>query len=206
MSMIHMHYRLGVTAVLCETRCGHTSMKEHFNAILGNPMGTNQLNGYVDSTHKDLHHSDNLGNTHIVNNKSISLVGGIKADRIVLVVRQPYDRLWSSKTHIDRMIQDGWLRKRLRDKWISDHSSLYLHQMSQLTNITHIIPFQNLSEYIPVSANTVQYNIAPNHTRFEDWMGHYHSQDDMEKEYTGYIKLLNSIPQFSVAKWQKYCV
>lgn len=184
MSMIHMHYRLGVTAVLCETRCGHTSMKEYFNTDI---------------------QSSNLSSTRLVNDIQFNIISEIQADRIVLVVRQPYDRLWSSRTHTDRMIQDGWITSRQRDKWISDHSSLYLHEMSQLTNITHIIPFQNLSEYIPVSANTVQYNIAPNHTRFEDWMGHYHSQDDMEKEYTGYIRLLNTVPQFGIKNWQKYC-
>ena len=184
MSMIHMHYRLGVTAVLCETRCGHTSMKEYFNTDI---------------------QSSNLSSTRLVNDIQFNIISEIQADRTVLVVRQPYDRLWSSRTHTDRMIQDGWITSRQRDKWISDHSSLYLHEMSQLTNITHIIPFQNLSEYIPVSANTVQYNIAPNHTRFEDWMGHYHSQDDMEKEYTGYIRLLNTVPQFGIKNWQKYC-
>ena len=184
MSMIHMHYRLGVTAVLCETRCGHTSLKEHFNAIVGNPMG------------HYLEHAENL---------AIADIGSIQADRVVLVVRQPYDRLWSSMTHVERMLGEGKIKKSVRDKWISDHSSLYLHEMSQLHNITHIIPFQNLLEYIPVSANTVQYNIAPNHTRFEDWMGHYHSQDDMEKEYTGYIRLLNTVPQFGIKNWQKYC-
>ena len=184
MSMIHMHYRLGVTAVLCETRCGHTSMKEYFNTDI---------------------QSSNLSSTRLVNDIQFNIISEIQADRTVLVVRQPYDRLWSSRTHTDRMIQDGWITSRQRDKWISDHSSLYLHEMSQLHNITHIIPFQNLSEYIPVSANTVQYNIAPNHTRFEDWMGHYHSQDDMEKEYTGYIRLLNTVPQFGIKNWQKYC-
>ena len=181
----HMDNQGGVTAVLCETRCGHTSMKAHF--------------------HTDIQ-SQSLGSTRLVNDIQFNIISEIQADRVVLVVRQPYDRLWSSKTHTDRMIRDGRIKKSVRDKWISDHSGLYLHQMSQLTNITHIIPFQNLSEYIPISANTVQYNIAPNHTRFEDWMGHYHSQDDMEREYTGYIRLLNSIPQFSVEKWQKYCV
>ena len=186
MSMIYQHRdnQGGVTAVLCETRCGHTSMKAHFDTDI---------------------QSASLGSTRLVNDIQFNIISEIQAHRVVLVVRQPYDRLWSSKTHTDRMIRDGRIKKNARDKWISDHSGLYLHQMSQLTNITHIIPFQNLSEYIPVSANTVQYNIEPNHTRFEDWMGHYHSQDDMEREYTGYIRLLNSIPQFSVEKWQKYC-
>ena len=173
----------GVTAVLCETRCGHTSMKAYF--------------------HTDIQ-SASLGSTRLVNDIQFNIISKIQADRIVLVVRQPYDRLWSSRTHTDNAIKAGKVKSRLRDKWISDHSSLYLHQMSQLSNITHIIPFQNLSEYIPVSANTVQYNIEPNHTRFEDWMGHYHSQDDMELEYSAYCELMDTIPQVSVEDWNKY--
>jgi hypothetical protein len=174
----------GVTAVLCETRCGHTSMKAYFNTDIP---------------------SSNLGSTRLVNNILYNSIDDIEADRIVLVVRQPYDRLWSSKTHVDRVIAQGYIKSRLRDEWISDHSDLYLHKLCESGKITHIIPFQNLSDYIPVSTNTIQYNITHNHTKFEDWMYQYHSQDDMELEYSGYIKLLNTVPQFGIKNWQKYC-
>lgn len=182
MSMIHMHYKLGVTAVLCETRCGHTSMQEHFNSILGLNITT------VDAKNINLYDVD-----------------AIKAHRVVLVVRQPYDRLWSAKKNADRMVHEGYLKSTQHDQSMSDHSSLYLHKLSQSSNITHIIPFEHLLEYIPVSTNTVQYHIEPNHTIFEDWMGNYHSEEDMKLEYSGYTKLLNDIPQFGVKKWQKYC-
>ena len=174
----------GVTAVLCETRCGHTSMKAYFNTDI---------------------QSSNLGKSGSINDIPYHSIDNIEADRIVLVVRQPYDRLWSSRTHTDRMISEGYITSSQRDEWILDHSSLYLHKLCESGKVTHIIPFQHLSDYIPVSTNTIQYNITPNHMIFEDWMYHYHSQEDMELEYSGYIKLLNSVPQFSVEKWQKYC-
>ena len=172
-----------IIAVLCETRCGHTSMKEYLHTTINSPP---------------------LGKSYIMDGITYESINDIEADRIVLVVRQPYDRLWSSRTHTDNAIKAGKVKSRLRDKWISDHSSLYLHKLCKSGKITHIIPFQNLLEYIPVSSNTMQYHITPNHTRFEDWMYNYHSQDDMELEYSAYCVLMDTIPQVSVEDWNKY--
>ena len=95
--------------------------------------------------------------------------------RRVLVLRNPLDRLKSALLHSDAYEKYPEFTS---DQWLSFHGDPYLHRVSHTS--FDIIPFENLSDYIPVHRMTRHVNVA--NTTYDE-LKH---MPQMEYEYEKY--------------------
>ena len=196
-----IYYKEGTT-VLCETRCGHSSMKAY--------LGVGSARSIQDMRNEAF--------------ASLSLEKGwlgpeLPSDttRIILVVRNPYDRLLSMAEHRKHMEQDRIRIAELRAEgkwphgyersgaqidggWIKDHSAMYL-QLMEHQPVTHHILHEKLMDYIPVSSNTNQYTFEKGCTEYANWMAQYYTRDELEKEYRAYLNIIERTQELTVKEW-----
>ena len=189
MSLIHTIESTDTT-VICTTRCGHSSML-----------------GYFGITQRYQH----TGGPFVP-----ETINSITTSQVILCIRNPYDRLNSA---MENTQQRTWARDRLVSHedlskgldifslmdigWTESHSTPYLHNLTA-TNITHLLDFDNLKQYIPMSSNTFVSSVPRGASQYENWMGAYYTKEVLESEYSAYSQLVDTIPQVSVEDWNKY--
>jgi len=198
-----IYYKEGTT-VLCETRCGHSSMKAY--------LGVGSARSIEDMRNEAF-------SSVTLNNKGwLAAMAPHDMTRIILVVRNPYDRLLSMATHRKHMEQDliriaelraegkwphGYERSgaQIDGGWITDHSAMYLHLMEQQP-ITHHILHEKLRDYIPVSSDTSQYTFEKGCTEYANWMAQYYTRAELEKEYQAYLNIIERTQELTVKEWR----
>ena len=121
--------------VMSATRCGHTSMRNYFNMerIGGGMSGHNQrLLEWIESKRRQ-----------------------------VLVLRNPIDRWKSAEIFhsVQWWVKNGPSPIMDREVWIWIHRSPFLIDIPRYLDI-EIIPFENLSDYIPMHKDTIVSNTS----------------------------------------------
>ena len=200
-----MIYTINDTCIMCETRCGHTSMLEYFG---------------LERNDKAL--LIGLQHSHLFVNRP--------AKQLVIVLRNPYDRLLSAirntKIHEENQLKHNPASAKLKYQftlpsfchdYTINHSRPYLTVAVPdrwdgnpyiPTNLKHI-DFHRLSEYIPVGVNTVATNTNLNtYEKRVDAMLSYKFSDYFNEEYLlseheRYVDLMENTEELSVEDWLK---
>jgi hypothetical protein len=184
MSLIHTITSTDTT-ILCTTRCGHSSMKHYF--------GIDSHNGGKGYLGRDFLFED---------------IRLINTEQVILCIRNPYDRLLSA------VHNTNWLNKHGADMytfnmhgrgWTESHSIPYLQYLVPNYNcITHLLQFDTLKHYIPISSDTFVSSVIGGVTEYEDWMSEYWTKSQMQSEYSAYCQLVECLPQITVEDWHLF--
>jgi len=190
-----MIYTTNNTCIMSATRCGHTSMIE-----------------WLDIDSEDIKEEQDL---HSFTSS--------QADQLVVVLRNPYDRLLSAikntKQLRDEQLEFNPDSEKYKFRFTLPsyshnytllHSTPYLDMLSKMGSRRYLesfpsklkhIDFYRLNEYIPVSKDlrTVTTNSKSNGWNYR--MSEFYSKKDMQNEYVAYKNLLNNTQELSVADW-----
>ena len=215
-----MIYTINDTRIMCETRCGHTSMLEYFG-LERKHFSPGKKVWIMNSLQTGQH-------AHLFTSTPVK--------QLVIVLRNPYDRLLSAikNTELlrDEQIKFEPISKKLRYRftlasfchdYTLNHSRPYLTVAVPdrwdgnpyiPTNLKHI-DFHRLNEYIPVGANTVTTNSNINgnypawsHEKTMDAMfahkfSDYYTNQQLLTEYERYVDLMENTEELSVEDWLK---
>jgi len=214
-----MIYTINNTRIMCQTRCGHTSMLEWLGL---------KRNDEALQTGQQAH-----------------LFTSTPVKQLVIVLRNPYDRLLSAmrntKIHEARYKQNMEpISKKLKYQsgWFTQNSGRSVFQHGHEFTMEHARPFlkiavprnsnigyapggnphvpsnlkhinfYRLNEYMPVGQNTVPTSKSDGLTEYldgqwNDGMSEYYSKEVMLNEHEAYLNLLNNTEEMTVEEWLK---
>jgi hypothetical protein len=118
------------------------------------------------------------------------------SSRKILVLRNPYDRLQSALINAEAFPYGLSNVTETKEEWIRIHSYPYLIDIPQTTPF-EIIDFYRLSEYIPMSRDTITTNTSKIHHK------NITITPEMREEYKRYRYYLTYCKQISPEEWKQ---